>query len=395
MSRYEERGEIGRGGMSVVRKGFDPILQRNTALKVLAVRPDANADAMRRRFLDEARITGQLEHPNIVPIHEYGSDDAGNDFISMKLVQGQTFLERIREAGPTRLEPDHLSESLGILLKVCDAIAYAHDLGVIHRDLKPSNIMVGAFGQVYVMDWGIALRRDAPIEPREREGEVNVLGTPTYVAPEQIDAPDEIDERADVYALGGCLYALLTGRAPHQGRTPMLRLMASMHGRIAPPEQIVEDARLPPALCRIAMRALRRHPEDRYPTVMDLRRDLQGFLHGSWHLPSRLVRAGELVVSEGDPGDEAFVIKQGTVAVRSEAQGHIRDLGPGDVFGELAILGAGLRTTSVRAGSDVELLVVTRDVLSEGLGLNSWMGMFVRALADRLAEVEGALANRS
>src|SRR5687768_4820807 len=120
--RFEDEGEIGRGGMSVVRKGYDPLLERHTAIKVLTQTSDSAR--ARQRFLDEARITGQLEHPNIVPIYEFGADDHGRDYISMKLVQGQSFLDRIREQGEGRLDPEPLEESLQILLKVLDAVAF-------------------------------------------------------------------------------------------------------------------------------------------------------------------------------------------------------------------------------------------------------------------------------
>lgn len=391
--RFEDQGEIGRGGASVVHRGYDPLLQRYTALKVLA-RDPAEVGG---RFLEEARTTGQLEHPNIVPVYEYGTDPSGREYINMKLVQGASLLDRIRTLGPAGLDPEALAESLEVLLKVCDAVSFAHSRGVIHRDLKPSNVMIGEFGEVYVMDWGIALRRDqereVPEEPLPPVEERGVLGTPTFVAPEQVDDPDGVDERADVYCLGGLLYAMLTGRAPHQGRTPILRVMVATHGRIPPPEEVVDDPRLPPALCRIAMRALQRIPADRYPTAGAFKADLTAFLRGSWHLPTRRYGAGEVVVAEGDLGDEAFVIRSGRCRVHSRAAGDIRELGPGDVFGEIALLSeAGRRTSTVEALTDLEVNVVTRAVLREQLGLNTWIGAFVSALAARFAELEGRLA---
>jgi serine/threonine-protein kinase len=311
----------------------------------------------------------------------------------MKLVEGENFLDRIRNLGDSRLEPKNLAENLEILLKVCDAVAYAHNRGVVHRDLKPSNVMVGAFGEVYVMDWGIALRIAEPRPEPVSFDERGVLGTPTFVAPEQIEDPDGVDGRADIYCLGGLLYALLTSRPPHQGRTPLLRLMASSHGRIAPPEEIAPDPRLPLALSRIAMRALARHPEDRYPTVGAFKADVARFLHGGWHLPTRSYPAGAVVVREGDGGDEAFVLHRGRCRVESAAAGPIRELGPGDVFGELALLTpGGRRTSTVVAITELEVQVVTREVLSHGLGLQSWMGVFVQAMAGRFAELESRLA---
>lgn len=384
MSRHEDRGELGRGGMSVVRRAYDPVLQRETARKVLA--PHGDVDVARERFLDEARITGRLEHPHIVPVYEYGSDDEGPDFMTMKLVEGQTLTQRIREQGVDRLDPDTLANTLEVLLRVCDALAYAHHRGVVHRDIKPSNIMIGEFGEVYVVDWGIALRLD------ERDGAEEAadvtLGTVAYMAPEQIEAPDSVDERADIYALGGVLYYVLTGEAPHHGKAPIARMTVALYGRIRPPAQVVSDGRLPAALVRVAMRALSLDPEDRYPSVRAFRRDLEAFLRGAWALPIRKVPAGQAIVREGDAGYEAFLIRSGRCEVTTVSAGFIRELGPGDVFGELAILAERSRTATITALDDVELMVVDRSTLEEGLGLNSWMGRFVKALATRFADLE-------
>jgi serine/threonine-protein kinase len=373
--------------MSVVRRAHDPVLQRDTALKKLAPR-HLDLEEARRRFLDEARITGTLEHPHIVPVYDYGQSDDGRDFMMMKLVEGATLGDRIREQGDDRLDPDVLASNLEILLKVCDAVSFAHHRGVVHRDLKPSNVMVGEFGEVYVVDWGIAVREGDPLPDRAPD---TTVGTPSCMAPEQIEDPDGVDARADVYALGGILYRLLTGRPPHHGKSPLARMTVALYGRVRPPQDVVDDPRLPMALVRVCERALAKDPEDRYPSVKALRADLEGFLRGAWSLPVRRVAAGQTVVREGDAGREAFVIRSGRCQVHSEGAGHIRELGPGDVFGELAILAERPRTATITAITEVELMVVDRSVLEEGLGLNSWMGRFVRALATRFADLESEL----
>ena len=385
--RHEDRGELGRGGMSVVRRAHDPVLQRDTALKKLAPR-HLDLEEARRRFLDEARITGTLEHPHIVPVYDYGQADDGRDFMMMKLVEGATLGDRIREQGTERLDPDNLAGNLEIFLKVCDAVSFAHHRHVVHRDLKPSNIMVGEFGEVYVVDWGIALREGDAVPEREAN---TTVGTPSCMAPEQIEDPDGVDARADVYALGGILYRILTGRPPHHGKSPLARMTVALFGRIKSARDVTPDPRLPMALVRVCERALAKDPEDRYPTVRALRADVEGFLRGAWSLPTRKFAAGEVVVREGEAGKEAFVLRSGRCQVHSEAGGHLRELGPGDVFGELAILAERPRTATITALTDVELMVVDRAVLEEGLGLNSWMGRFVRALATRFADLEAEL----
>jgi len=386
VSRHEKRNELGRGGMSVVYRAFDPVLRRETAFKRLAPRGDA--EVARERFLDEARITGNLEHPNVVPIYEYGTE-GGDDFMTMKLVEGRTLSQVLRSHGDDRLDPDVLAQSLDVLLRVCDAVAFAHHQGIIHRDLKPANVMVGDFGEVYVVDWGIARRKGGPPDPHRAEG--TTVGTPSFMAPEQIEAPDSVDERADVYTLGGLLYYILSGRPPHHGKAPIARMTVALYGRVKPVQTIVDDPRLPRTLARVCARALSIDPEDRYPTVRAFRREIEKFLRGAWALPSRTVAAGDAVVVEGEPGAEAFVIKRGRCRVSTERAGAIRELGPGDVFGELAILADRPRTATITAIDEVELLVVDRDVLTEELGLNSWMGRFVKALATRFADLEREL----
>ena len=243
-TRYRIDGEIARGGMGAVLKGRDPDLGRDVALKVL--REDFRDDAdMVRRFVEEAQIGGQLQHPGIVPIYEMGTFGDRRPFFSMKLVKGDTLAQLLA----ARKDPgDGLPRFLSIFESIAQTVAYAHARGVIHRDLKPSNVMVGSFGEVQVMDWGLAKVLPAagsPTTPRparsigrdghrhgpERLGRLrplvagSVLGTPSYMAPEQARGEiDRVDERADVFALGSILCEILTGRAgvrrPQLGRDP-------------------------------------------------------------------------------------------------------------------------------------------------------------------------------
>jgi serine/threonine protein kinase/predicted Zn-dependent protease len=239
--RYRIDGEIARGGMGAVLKGRDPDLGRDVALKVLREDLRDNADLV-RRFIEEAQIGGQLQHPGIVPIYELGVFADCRPFFSMKLVKGRTLAELL--AG--RSSPsDGLPRFLVIFEQVCQTVAYAHARGVIHRDLKPSNIMVGGFGEVQVMDWGLAkvLPRGGAADdataghvPEQEtiiatarsggdlDGELSragsVMGTPSYMAPEQARGEVEVvDERADVFALGSILCEVLTGRPAFTGRS--------------------------------------------------------------------------------------------------------------------------------------------------------------------------------
>jgi serine/threonine-protein kinase len=235
LGRYEVLGELGRGGMGRVLRGRDPDLGRELAIKVLLERYTGNPDAA-RRFLEEARIAGQLQHPGIVPLYEVGRLGDRLPYFTMKVVEGHTLAELLGE----RTAPGHdLPRFLWVFEQVCQTVAYAHSRGVIHRDLKPANVMVGAFGEVQVMDWGLAKRlRTAgggsrteagaleaageSGEDRSRDPQATspgtILGTYAYMPPEQARGEIEaLDERADVFALGAILCKILTGAPPFSG----------------------------------------------------------------------------------------------------------------------------------------------------------------------------------
>jgi tetratricopeptide (TPR) repeat protein len=228
--RYQLGEEIGRGGMGKVLKGRDPEMDRELAIKVLREEHQEHPD-MVQRFLAEARINGRLQHPGIVPVYDLDRFPDQRPFFTMKLVQGRKLAELLAE----RPDPSHdLPHFLKIFEQVCQTLAYAHSRGVIHRDLKPSNVMVGAFGEVQVMDWGLAkvLAREGP-QPAEPPSAAStgpgeptpsltwvgqVLGTPGYMAPEQARGEvEKLDERCDVFGLGAILCVILTGKPPYRG----------------------------------------------------------------------------------------------------------------------------------------------------------------------------------
>jgi tetratricopeptide (TPR) repeat protein len=241
-ARLELFGEIGRGGMGVVLRGRDPDLGRELAVKVL--RDDLRGSPeMVRRFVEEAQIAGQLQHPGIVPIHELGKLADDLPYFTMKLVKGQT-LSQLLALGTT--SEANRARVLGIFEQVCQTVAYAHAHGVIHRDLKPSNVMVGSYGEVQVMDWGLAKvirvgggagestgRAETPLpatviatarslSDSDLSSAGSVLGTPSYMAPEQARGEVEaVDERADVFALGSILCEILSGQPAFTGPRPV------------------------------------------------------------------------------------------------------------------------------------------------------------------------------
>ena len=408
--RHEDKGEIGSGGMAAIHKVLDRELVRHVARKRLVA--DADSPGARARFLAEAQITSQLEHPNIVPVHDVGVDEHGDVCFTMKLVKGLTLSQLMRTPDYDVASEQGVNRFLGVLVKVCDAVSFAHSRHVVHRDLKPDNVMVGDHGQVYVLDWGLAmLQADGDTVALDEEAvrlggealhgeapsEGTVIGTLAYMAPEQAQGRSrDVDARTDVFLLGGILYEALTRRSPHQPVFVNEALDIARACEVAPPEQVVPRHRsLPPGLCRIAMKALQKQREDRYQTVQAFKQDLETFLRGGSWFGVREFEAGCLLIREGDEADAAYVITKGECDVFCTRDGRrvdLRRMGPGEVFGEAGIFTSKPRSASVVAVTEVETVVVTRECLEDGLRMDSWSGAFVRTLAHRFRELDGLLS---
>lgn len=248
--RYQLADEIARGGMGVIFRAFDALLQREVAVKVLQEKFVGDADTT-RRFLDEARITGQLQHPAIPPVYDLGTLPDGRPFLAMKLIKGETLDVLLRR----RADPaEDRGKFLSVFEQVCQAVGYAHAHDVIHRDLKPGNVMVGAFGEVQVMDWGLAKVLDrsgstpggatapdpegttsATVVRSQRDSDAaetkagTILGTIAFMPPEQaLGAIGKVDQRSDVFGLGAILAVILTGRPPFlAGSSETVRIHAA------------------------------------------------------------------------------------------------------------------------------------------------------------------------
>lgn len=263
--RFALKEEIARGGMGIIYRAHDKELDREVAVKVLA-REQAVA---KTRFERESRLSARLQHPGIVPIHQTGTLRDGRTFIAMKLIAGNTLRALIDE------EPDarHRMKLLDVFHQVCQAVAYAHSVGIVHRDLKPSNIMVGEFGEVQVMDWGIAkvwATDESPGEQTDQGFSVpievtrhgSVVGTPAYIPPEQARA-EPTDCRADVFALGGILLDIMTGLPPFHGQTSTEALKKSAAGDMSGIRQLLNLAEADPLLLALAKDCLAADPQSR------------------------------------------------------------------------------------------------------------------------------------
>jgi eukaryotic-like serine/threonine-protein kinase len=272
-ARYELVQAVGQGGTGVVYRGRDRVLGCEVAVKVLRAdcrdRPD-----VRRRFVAEARVGGQLQHPAIVPVYEQGRFADGRPYFAMKLVEGHTLAELLRARADPTQDLQHL---LGVFGQVCQAVAYAHSRGVVHRDLKPANVMVGAFGEVQVMDWGFAKVAVSdqpavdgdqatssppppatgcpPTDDRTQSGVL--LGTPAYMPPEQARGEAAlIDPRADVFALGAMLCEILTGRPPYDGGSVDEVCRRAAEGNLGAAHARLDACGADPALRELAKRCL-------------------------------------------------------------------------------------------------------------------------------------------
>ncbi|MHC5081134.1 MAG: serine/threonine protein kinase, partial [Planctomycetota bacterium] len=291
---YEIKGEIGRGGMGAVVEAEDLELRREVAVKVLL--PTARDDeAVEARFVEEAQVQGQLEHPNVCPVHGIGRDRDGSPYFAMKRVRGKA-LDNVIEDYHEKGEPT-LSRLIEIFLKVCDAMGFAHSRSVIHRDLKPANVMVGEFGEVLVMDWGLAKiagredtrEKQLTVKTDRSEGESGslmtldgaVLGTPAYMPPEQADGKiQKMNERSDIYSLGAILYEILAGVPPFSG-DPYKVLYKVIEGEVLPPSrQEGLGHPVPRELEAVVLKAMAKRQGDRYANVKELRLDILAWTEG-------------------------------------------------------------------------------------------------------------------
>lgn len=249
---YELLEVLGEGGVGIVYQALQKSILRRIALKM--IKPEFGRDTQEQeKFISEAMVTGSLDHPNIVPIHDLGRTRDGQPFYAMKMVRGTPWTQHLRQ--------NSLAEHLRVLLYVCDAVSFAHSKGVIHRDLKPDNVMLGEFGEVQLMDWGLGVVIEKGGHALPLPASLAVGGTPAYMAPEMVTGRNgPVGYHSDVYLLGAILYELVTGRPPHGGFRIMDTLENALQNRIEPTEQ-------GGVLVEIALRAMRTDPAERYPSV--------------------------------------------------------------------------------------------------------------------------------
>ncbi|QDU97361.1 serine/threonine-protein kinase [Lignipirellula cremea] len=288
-AKYSNFRELAGGGNGVLIACNDNNLGRKVVIKKLA--PEHRQDARaRRRLLREARVTAQLTHPNTVPVHEIGLTDEGDLYFTMKKIEGEDLfriLSKIARSERKANEANPLDELLGILLQASNALSYAHSRGVIHRDIKPENILVGMFGDVFLMDWGVAKVWGMPNEGSEDEIPRTDLhdrltspgkrpGTPLYMSPEQV-RDKVVDERSDIFSMGVVLYETLALKEPFRGANINETFANILDYDPPPPSSVAKHWAVPKALDEICAKAMQKNPRDRYQMMREMIRDINRF----------------------------------------------------------------------------------------------------------------------
>jgi serine/threonine-protein kinase len=297
---------VGEGGMGIVWRATQRSLGRAVAVKT--VRPELTDKAAPERLLREAWVTGLLEHPNIVPVYDLGLAADGRPLIVLRMIEGRSWAELIHDPAKVRElfgADDTLEYNLRILIQLCNAVSLAHARGIIHRDIKPDNVMIGRFGEVYVVDWGIAvsLRDDPsgrlPLAADAREA----AGTPAYMAPEMLGGRGELGEHTDVYLLGATLYELLAGRPPHVGAAFRDIMLSIITSKPELPQSV------PAELAAISTRAMSRVKGNRFESAEAFRQQIEWYLRhrGSLALSEAAARRVDemgSVLADGDGADQ-------------------------------------------------------------------------------------------
>ncbi len=310
LRRYEQKTLLGEGGMGEVRLVRDKHISRDVAMKVMRSAAEQRKD-LRARFLREARVQGQLEHPAIVPVYDLGRDVNGNAFFTMRRIKGETLeavIDKLRAGGAEDGEYAR-HKLLAVFLRVCLAVDYAHKKGVIHRDLKPGNLMVGAYGEVYVLDWGLAKlltpQEQATLLVEDEQVRVSssgvnptdvgqVMGTPGYMAPEQILAQSaEVGPRADIYALGSILFELLALMPLCGNGSATEVLMRAVKGLDTSPQSRAPHRDVPPELDQVCVKATMAVPRERFASAREMHDAIDRYFTGDRDVARRQELAAE------------------------------------------------------------------------------------------------------
>ena len=412
--KYSVTDVISQGGLGTVFKVQEQdLLDRALAMKVLS--PERKLDPKSiKSLVKEAKITGFLEHPNIISLHEFGLLHETGFFFTMKLVRGETLadiLSGLKRRKPEYLKTYHSYVLLNIFRKVCDAVSYAHSMGVLHLDIKPHNIIVGPYGQVFLTDWGAARvignpdAEEDPVKQRfwremltvpessseQRDG---VQGTLPLMSPEQAKGEFHLlDERSDIFLLGATLYTMFTLSFPYVGKNTFEVLQKAQRRKLIPPDKRSLSLQIPEEISRVIMKAMEARQEDRYDSVVELARAIDQLLAGRW-VPyiTKQFKAGDKIVQQGEVGDEAYLILSGSVLVTRKMSDKNVVLGTyqsREIIGEMALLSKEPHSATIHALDKTTVAVLSRQMFFKHLGkLPPYIEKTLSALTNRLEQTD-------
>ncbi len=405
------------GGTGAVFSVSDQLLNRTLAMKILLPQFKEN-EKMVNRFITEARITAFLEHPNIVPIHDVGFAPDMGIYFTMKLVRGETLariLDKLKGRDTEYEKTYNTYRLLNIFRKVCDAVAFAHSNHILHLDIKPENIFVGRFGEVFLMDWGLAalfgdyMKLPDKMKSCFLENISSSLkrppgvieGTLPFISPEQaMGNHEQFDPRTDVFLLGAALYNIFTLEAPYEGQFVYEVLEKAITADFPHPNKRNPGRMIPEEICRIINRATQCRREDRYGTAEDLAEDIDDVIAGKWtqHLTKKF-RKGEKIIEENSLGTEAYFILKGKALVTKDHESGkavLRTCGEGEIIGEMSLISNKPRSATVEAVEDTEAAVLTKEIFTQNLKrLPPYIENILRMLTHRLQTVNKIITSGS
>ncbi|MCM8525246.1 MAG: serine/threonine-protein kinase, partial [Lentisphaeraceae bacterium] len=354
-------------------------------------------------------LTAQLQHPNIIPVHDIGIlPETGNHFYTMKLVDGgslQDVIDELKKQNPDYVRKYNLHTMLSIFKKVCDAVAYAHSKGIIHRDIKPGNIMVGPFGEVLLLDWGLAKYSGSneEVDIKKKLEETNhdsplmtmdgiIKGSLAYLSPEQANGDiKEIDHQTDIFLLGGTLYHMLTLEPPYTSKNMVEIIRKAEVANFTHPNDTEFGKRIPEALVNIITKSMAGSKEERFKTVTELSKKVDDYIEGRNVSLLKTFPKGSMLIEDKDLGDETFIIISGKVEISRIIDGKetlLETLERGAVFGELAALTHDIRTAQAKAIEDTQVMVISKQLMFDEIRkLPPWLEKIIFNLASKVSSM--------
>lgn len=406
--------EFFEGGMSLVSKSFDRSLNRLVARKELKEKYLKN-ESILQTFLNEAKLIGYLDHPGVISIYDVFIQANANPCYTMEYIKGQNLDEYIDDhTGPYVINGDQhvgipLTECLRIFERVCETMAYAHDRGVIHLDLKPENIIIGAYGEVLIIDWGSALLYDT--EPYRQylkkqfvdDESVSFIdniekapatASPMYMSPEQTRQPREtLKPSSDIFSAGVVFYQMMTGVIPFAG-IELNEVWEKIQCHHPVPVHMV-NSDIPLYMSQVCSKMIEKDPDKRYRSFHDVLNDLNELRNSGRLFSTKSYEAGDVIFHEGDPGTYSFIIISGRVDIAKKVDGRhvsIAELGENEIVGELAIFSNEPRSATVTAIGPTTIRIMTRKEIDRELEkLAPWVGNMVSGLSDRFIELNERL----